>query len=67
MVVPLPRLKGLGNRLGALSPLAVLQRGYALVTKNSEVVSSRAQVTQGDHLKVHLRDGEFNAQVTGDE
>ena len=61
------RLKGLGNRLGALSPLAVLQRGYALVTKNSGVVSSRAQVTQGDHLKVHLRDGEFNAQVTGDE
>jgi len=60
------RLKGLENRLAALSPLAVLQRGYAVVTKNSRVVASRSQVQDGDALRVRLRDGEFDARVTGD-
>ena len=60
------RLKGLENRLMALSPLAVLQRGYAVVTKNKRVVASRSQVQDGDALRVRLRDGEFDARVTGD-
>lgn len=60
------RLKGLDNRLTALSPLAVLQRGYAVVTKNKRVVASRSQVQDGDALRVRLRDGEFEARVTGD-
>jgi exodeoxyribonuclease VII large subunit len=61
------RLKGVENRLMALSPLAVLQRGYAVVTKNKQVVASRSQVEAGDALHVRLRDGEFNARVTGEE
>ena len=60
------RLKGLENRLTALSPLAVLQRGYAVVMKNKRVVASRSQVQDGDALRVRLRDGEFDARVTGD-
>ena len=60
------RLKGLGNRLVALSPQAVLARGYAVVTKNDRVVSSRFQVGEGDALRVRVRDGEFDAQVSGD-
>ena len=59
------RLKGLGNRLVALSPLAVLERGYAVVTKNDQVVSSRYQVREGDALCVRVRDGEFDAHVSG--
>jgi exodeoxyribonuclease VII large subunit len=60
------RLKGLENRLTALSPMAVLQRGYAVVTKNNRVVASKFQVQDGDALRVRLRDGEFDARVSGD-
>ena len=59
------RLKRLENRLVALSPQGVLQRGYALVTKNERVVSSRSQVREGDALHVRVRDGEFDAHVSG--
>ena len=60
------RSVGLENRLAALSPLAVLQRGYAVVTKNKQVVVSRVQVQDGDALRVRVRDGEFDARVAGD-
>ena len=59
------RLKGLENHLLALSPMAVLKRGYAVVTKNKKVVASRAQVKDGDTLRVRVQDGEFDARVTG--
>jgi exodeoxyribonuclease VII large subunit len=60
------RLMGLENRLTALSPMAVLQRGYAVVTKNKRVVTSKSQVQVGDALRVRVRDGEFDARVSGD-
>jgi exodeoxyribonuclease VII large subunit len=60
------RVIGLENRLLALSPLGVLQRGYAVVTKNKRVVASKSQVRDGDGLQVRVRDGEFDARVTGD-
>ena len=59
------KFKGLENRLLALSPLGVLKRGYAVVTKNEQVVSSMAQIRKDDMLKVRVQDGEFNARVTG--
>ncbi|MRR31717.1 exodeoxyribonuclease VII large subunit, partial [bacterium] len=59
------RLRGLENRLIALSPLAVLQRGYAVVTKKDQVVVSRSQVYAGDELQVRVRDGEFTTHVDG--
>jgi exodeoxyribonuclease VII large subunit len=59
------RLNGLENQLEALSPMAVLRRGYAVVTKNKKVVASKSQVQEGDSLQVRVRDGEFDARVTG--
>jgi exodeoxyribonuclease VII large subunit len=59
------KFKGMENRLLALSPLAVLKRGYAVITKNQKVVTSKSQVQQDDALHVRLQDGEFNARVTG--
>ncbi len=59
------RLNGLENRLAALSPLAVLGRGYAVVRKDSKVVTSKSDVKAGDPLFVRVRDGEFDARVTG--
>jgi exodeoxyribonuclease VII large subunit len=59
------RLKGLEEHLLALSPLAVLGRGYAVVTKAERVVVSRSQVREGDGIHVRVRDGEFDARVSG--
>jgi exodeoxyribonuclease VII large subunit len=59
------RLKGLENHLLALSPTAVLRRGYAVVTKNKKVVASKSQVKEGDALHVRVQDGEFDTRVSG--
>ena len=59
------KFKGMENRLQALSPLAVLKRGYAVITKNEKVVTSVSQVRAENALRVRVQDGEFNARVTG--
>jgi len=50
---------GTQKRLAALSPLAVLARGYAVVTRkdNGSVVSQVGQAS--DEMKVRVSDGEF--------
>jgi len=63
----LARWMGLENRLAALSPLAVLKRGYAVVTKNKRVIASKSQIKDGDGLRVRVQDGEFGARVSGEE
>lgn len=52
-------VKGMTRRLEALSPLAVLARGYAVVTRKEDggVVSRVAQAA--DEMKVRVSDGEF--------
>ena len=53
------QVKGMTRRLEALSPLAVLARGYAVVTRKEDgkVVSRVSQA--GSEMKVRVRDGEF--------
>jgi exodeoxyribonuclease VII large subunit len=54
----------LGAHLHSLSPLAVLDRGYALVLKaDGSVVRSAAQLTPGDSLLTRLADGTFTSRV----
>lgn len=54
------------GRLALLSPLATLERGYAIVTDpRGEVVSEMARVTPGERLRVRVRDGAFEVHVTG--
>jgi exodeoxyribonuclease VII large subunit len=57
------RLAGLRARLAALSPLATLERGYAVVRllDSGVMVRSVDQVTGGDALAVRVQDGEFEA------
>jgi exodeoxyribonuclease VII large subunit len=57
------RLDTARARLGALSPLAVLERGYAIVHRGDDVVRSAAQVTAGDSLDVRVAEGGFGATV----
>ena len=58
------RVDGQAARLSALGPLAVLERGYAIVTltRTGAVVRSVKQVKSGDRLNVRVTDGEFGAQ-----
>ena len=52
------------QRLAALHPLAVLQRGYAVVTRSDgQVVRKTAQVKPGDLLRVQVSDGHFGVRA----
>jgi exodeoxyribonuclease VII large subunit len=58
------RTGALDARLHSLSPLAVLDRGYALVrAADGGVVRSVAQLAQGDTLTTRLADGTFTSKV----
>ena len=60
-------VRGMSNRLEALSPLAVLARGYAVVTRKADggVISRVAQAMPGQRIEVRVADGEFEAEVDG--
>jgi len=56
--------EGMGKRLAALSPFAVLQRGYAIITNAAGgVVASVTQVSRDEMLDVKVSDGEFLVRV----
>ncbi len=58
------RLGGLVRSLEAVSPLATVARGYALVTKDDgTLVRSTTQVAAGDRLNARLTDGQLTVQV----
>jgi len=51
-------------RLRSLSPLAVLDRGYALaIGADGTVIRSIDQVAKGDRVRTRLSDGEFGSTV----
>ena len=57
-------LHSIDARLHALSPLAVLDRGYALVhTADGRLVRSVTQVANGDRVITRLSDGRFTSRV----
>ncbi len=59
----------LSARLEALSPLRVLERGYAIAIHEStgRAVRRCEEVKEGDRLRVRVSDGEFGATVERDE
>ena len=50
-------------RLNALSPLATLARGYAIVRAGGEAVREAASVSAGDRLEIELAAGGLGARV----
>lgn len=56
----------IARRLEALSPLAVLQRGYAVLThrQTGNLVHNAEQAPVGSALRVRLAQGELDVQVT---
>ena len=52
------------GKLEALSPLAVLERGYSLTrTPDGTVVTDAGKVAPGDHVRVRLSRGELDCVV----
>jgi exodeoxyribonuclease VII large subunit len=58
------QLANLATKLNALSPLATLQRGYALATtRDGEVLVNAQQVKKGDAINVRLAEGLLDCEV----
>lgn len=59
------RVNNLKTRLMSLSPMAVLQRGYAIVhTDNDTVVRQTHNLRVGENIKVILSQGKLQASIT---
>ena len=58
------RLEQLAGELGALSPVAILERGYALVFDSSgNLVKNSEQVQAGEEIRARVARGEIKAVV----
>ncbi len=58
------RTTALAGRLGALSPLATLERGYAIVERaDGTPVTRAADLQRGDAVELRLRDGVRAARI----
>ncbi|MBR5390873.1 MAG: exodeoxyribonuclease VII large subunit [Clostridia bacterium] len=57
------RFSQMAARLDALSPLKVLGRGYAVMTKDDKVIRSVAQLSAGDAVELRLSDGRAYCKV----
>lgn len=60
-------LQELGRALNAVSPLATLGRGYAIINRGADgkVVTRAGEVTVGDRIEARLQDGRLQATVDG--
>ncbi len=58
------RVRAAQTRLSALNPLAVLERGYALVTSGSHVVTSAANAPEA--MRLRFTDGTVDVRRTDD-
>jgi exodeoxyribonuclease VII large subunit len=69
MVLDKSRLQGFERRLEALNPLAVLGRGYAVVTRQADgkLISQVRRAKAGDGIQVRVSDGAFDAIVANDK
>ncbi len=56
-------LAQLTGKLHALSPLAVLSRGYSITTMGGQVVKRAETLTLGDEISVRLAGGSISAKV----
>ena len=53
----------LAAKLGQLSPLRILERGYAIVSNEAGIVKDAASAPPGSRIHVRLAKGELDAVV----
>lgn len=51
------------SKLNTLSPLKVLERGYAIILKEDDVVLAVNELKTGDKIKIKMKDGSKNAII----
>lgn len=51
------KLSALAGKLNALSPLAVLARGYSVAQKNNEIIKSVSDINENDEIHIAFSDG----------
>jgi exodeoxyribonuclease VII large subunit len=56
-------LEQAAGRLRALSPRATLNRGYAIVRANDQIIRSAAALGSGEQIEVEVAEGRFGAHV----
>ena len=59
------RLVALARQLDVLSPLAVLDRGYAIVSKDGAAITDASVLASGDVLDVRFAKGATEVLVRG--
>ncbi|HWQ50589.1 MAG TPA: exodeoxyribonuclease VII large subunit, partial [Terriglobales bacterium] len=58
------RLEVAAGKLDALSPLAVLGRGYSVILREGAAVRARTELSPGDKIEIMFAKGGANATVT---
>lgn len=61
------RFELLARALHGVSPLAILDRGYALVMKEDQLISDASTIVPGETITARLSKGRIQAQVTRSE
>ncbi|RLQ98280.1 exodeoxyribonuclease VII large subunit [Falsibacillus albus] len=52
------------STLKAMNPLNIMERGYSVAyNEKQEVIKSTAQVSEGDHIRLHLKDGRLVCSI----
>ena len=59
----LNNVKLLEAKLDLLNPSYILEKGYAIITKDNKVVSSANAISIGDNLNIKLKDGAIDSSV----
>ncbi len=57
------KLLNLNNQLNLRNPLNVLNRGYALVSKNEKIITSINELNVDDLINIKIKDGNIKAKV----
>lgn len=55
-------IKSISAKLEGINPVAVLSRGYAIVEKDGQVVSSKNQLSIDDEFSIEFSDGKISAK-----
>ena len=53
----------LTNSIKNLSPLNILEKGFAIVSKNNKAIKSKQDINLGDIIKIQLKDATATAKV----
>jgi exodeoxyribonuclease VII large subunit len=61
------KLDGLVRTLAAVSPGAVLQRGYAAIRKDGAYAARAKELGRGDDIEIIMADGIRRASITGED